>query len=272
MRRIRLIVLLPLLAAIVASAQSMTSVSDAPVPFDQWAAKKISRPVLLNHVDVDYPDDTRIKNIDGICGVSVILNAQGDLKNPRIVHCNDSLFEESALATVKQYRFKPATTQDGNPIAVTFTVIVKYRVAPFLSVHELDKLLKARTVSMGIRYGFIPQGGGASNPDSDGVYPYTRSVTGPRVIKFVDRGYGREAFLHEGGGVCDVLLTITTKGKAEDPQVTKCERPELEEPAVRSLLKSTYKPGMVEGLDVPMRASIHLVYGDDQASWTKSSQ
>jgi hypothetical protein len=52
------------------------------------------------------------------------------------------------------------------------------------------------------------------------------------------------------------------KGKATDPQVTHCERPELEKPAVESLLKSQYEPGIVNGIEVPMRASIHLDYGD----------
>jgi hypothetical protein len=118
---------------------------------------------------------------------------------------------------------------------------------------------------MPIRHGFIPQRGGASVPDSDGVYPLTRSVTGPRVIEFSDKGYGQMAFAHEGNSSCDVVLTVSEKGKASDPQVTHCERPELEEPAVDSLLKSQYTPGFVNGKAVPMRGSIHLEYGDDSA-------
>jgi len=45
--------------------------------------------------------------------------------------------------------------------------------------------------------------------------------------------------------------------------VTNCVRPALEKPAIESLLKSKYKPGMVNGNAVPMRASIHLEYGGD---------
>jgi hypothetical protein len=61
------------------------------------------------------------------------------------------------------------------------------------------------------------------------------------------------------------VLTISTKGKAADPQIKHCERPELEKPAVESLLNSEYKPGMVNGKAVPMRASLHLEYGGDAA-------
>ena len=65
---------------------------------------------------------------------------------------------------------------------------------------------------------------------------------------------------------CDVLLTISEKGKASEPKVAHCNRPELEKPAVESLLKSDYKPGMVNGKAVPMRGSIHLNYGDAPAT------
>jgi hypothetical protein len=59
------------------------------------------------------------------------------------------------------------------------------------------------------------------------------------------------------------VLTISVKGKATDPHVTHCERPNLEKPAVESLLKSKYTPGSVNGVEVPMRVSIHLEYGGD---------
>jgi hypothetical protein len=83
------------------------------------------------------------------------------------------------------------------------------------------------------------------------------------VIEFAEEGYAAMAFTHEGNSVCDVMITIDTKGQPSDPRVSHCERPELEKPAVESLLKSTYKPGYVKGKQVPIRATIHLYYGDD---------
>jgi hypothetical protein len=214
---------------------------------------------------------------------------QGDPQNIRIIHCTNYSFEQSSLDAVKQYRFKPATTQEGKPVPVMLSLThryhsVKYALSLRLIINlpvvpdnhliidrHLSKADVNRELSMPIRYGFIPQQGGASEPDSDGVYPLTRNVTGPRVIKFSDEGYGHLAFVHEGNSTCDVALTIDSKGKAFDPQVTHCERQELEKPVVDSLLKSQYKPGMVHGKEVPMRASIHLDYGDDRPI-TKLSQ
>jgi hypothetical protein len=65
-----------------------------------------------------------------------------------------------------------------------------------------------------------------------------------------------------GNSACDIVITISPKGKASDPQVTHCGNSYLEKPAVQSLLKSKYKPGQVNGRPVPMRASIHLEYGE----------
>jgi hypothetical protein len=94
------------------------------------------------------------------------------------------------------------------------------------------------------------------------VYQFTKSVTPPILSKFTDEKYGETAFPLEGNCACDIVLTISAKGKASDPVVTHCERPSLEKPAVQSLLKSHFKPGQVNGKAVPMRASIHLVLAD----------
>ena len=206
----------------------------------------------------------------------------------RSIHCTDSSFEESTLNAVKNYQFKPATTKDGKSVPVTVPAVLQYHQVKFalglrmivntrwmpnrnlIFDRHMSKAEINRELSMPVHYGFIPQRGGASVPDSDGIYPLTRSVTAPRVVKFIDEGYGSTAFTHEGNNICDVLLTISTKGKASDPQIAHCERPELEKPALASLLKSLYKPGMVNGKEVPMRASLHLDYGDAQSTLAAS--
>jgi hypothetical protein len=121
--------------------------------------------------------------------------------------------------------------------------------------------------SMLVRYGFkSPPGTNSSDPSTDGVYPLTKVVTMPSMAKFSDEGYGEASFMFAGNSPCDIVVTISAKGKASDPVVTHCERQTLEKPAVQSLLKSKYKPGSVNGKVVPIRASIHLEYGDVPAT------
>ena len=220
----------------------------------------------INEVEAEYSDEARLKHINGLCLVSMIVDAQGNPQNARIIHCTDSSFEENSLVAVKKYQFKPATTQEGKPFPALISVEINYHLTKSPFGNNSNKKHIDRELSMPIRAGFISQRDGDSLPDSQGVYPFTRSVTGPRVLKLSDKGYGRLAFPHEGNSVCDVVLTISVKGKASDPQVTHCERPELEGPAVESLLKSEYKPGWVLGKEVPMRASVHLEYGEAQGT------
>jgi TonB family protein len=283
MPRLRFAVFLFLLAAIIAQAQFAPATNDVPRTFDQWAAKNITPPELISGDRAEYPVEARFQLINGICLVSMVISIQGDPQDVRIIHCTDSSFEDSSLDAVKQYRFKPATTQEGKSVPVTVSTILQYRSARYsLSLrllfnpilwplipdkrlnfdHYMSKSDVNREVSKPIRSSFIPQRGGVSVPDSDGIYPFTRSVTGPRVIKFADKGYGRMAFVHEGNSDCDVVLTINAQGKASDPQGMHCERPELEKPVIDSLLRSNYQPGMVKGKEVPMRASAHISYGD----------
>jgi hypothetical protein len=144
-----------------------------------------------------------------------------------------------------------------NPIIQPLIPDKRWNLDRHMGKSEINQQL-----SKPIRSAFIPQLGGASVPDSDGNYSLTRNATGPRVIKFSDEGYGKMAFSHDGNSVCDIVLSVDLKGRPEDPQVSHCERPELEKPAIDSLLKSEYKPGFVNGKAVPMRATIHLEYGE----------
>ena len=284
MPRLCLIASLVLMAASPVSAQQARPLNDLPAPSDQWSAMKISPPELISGDRAEYPVEGRFQLIDALCLVSLVVSAHGEPQAVRIVHCTDSAFEDGSSDAVKQYRFKPATTAEGNPVPVSLSTVLQYHAVKYsLSLRMLinlpaipDKHLAidrrmskadvGREMSKPIRYGFIPLEGGISAPDRDGIYSLTRSVTGPRVIKFADEGYGPMAFAHEGNSTCDIVLTISTKGKADDPHITRCERPELEKPVVESLLKSQYKPGMVRAKEVPMRATIHLNYGDDRAA------
>jgi TonB family protein len=207
------------------------------VTFDQWTARKITPPELIEGDRAEYPVEAKFQQISGLCSIALVVGIQGDPQNVHIVHCTDPSFEETSLEAVKQYKFKPASTQEGNPVPVTVPLLLRYHVVKYsLSLRLLinlpvipDKRLRLdrhmgkteadQEVSKPIRSAFIPQRGGAFEPDSDGVYPLTRSVTGPRVIKFSDNEYGRIAFAHEGNSVCEVVLTVDAKGKVSDPQV-----------------------------------------------------
>jgi hypothetical protein len=168
----------------------------------------------------------------------------------KLVRCSDPSFAKNSLDSVAKYRFKPAFTQDGKPVSTRIHAELEYRR------DDLAALVAPVRYRMSTPPGVI-----SSDPGADGVYPLTKSVTPPDLIRFSDSGYGVAAFNSpEGNGSCDIMITISAAGKATDPKVTHCERPELEKPAVQSLLESKFKSGSVNGKPVPIRTTVHLEY------------
>ena len=228
--------------------------ADAPVSSDQFSSKKINPPYPLNQVEAEFSAEARAKGINGRCLVSVTVGVNGLPQEVKLVRCTDPAFEKNSLSAASKYRFKPATTKDGKAVSSTISVEINYRLN-----NSNDP------IPMPVRWGFSsPPGITTADPGADGVNPLTRQSVSPVITRYIDSGYGNAAFLSpKDNGACDVVLTISVKGKASDPHVAHCARQNLEKPAVESLLKSKYKPGMANGIDVPMRVSIRLEYGGD---------
>jgi TonB family protein len=252
-----MIVLPMMLVAIPGRAQQAPQPTDTTKHAAQWAKEKINPPKVIYSVAPHFTDEAREKRINGRCIVSLIVDTAGMPQNIKVDRCTDPSFEESSLDAVAQFRFKPATTQEGKPVSVVVSIQINYRLS---GVNGL---------SVPVHYRFSsPPGITTSEPGPDGVYPFTQPATPPAIIKFTDEGYGEAAFPAKGNSACDIAITISAKGKASDPVVTHCERPSLETPAVQSLLKSHFKPGQINGKAVPMRASIHLELADLSPEYT----
>jgi protein TonB len=89
--------------------------------------KGVSEPQLIYSVDPEFSDEARRAKYQGVCIVSVIVDAQG---NPQNVHVSRSLgmgLDEKAVEAVKQYKFKPAYYH-GRPVAVEIDVVVNFRI------------------------------------------------------------------------------------------------------------------------------------------------
>jgi hypothetical protein len=268
-----------LLSLVIVSPAQQSAVYKVPAPRDQDRAGNVVPPELISSEPAEYPDDARLRQIDGLCSMSLVVGIQGIPQDIHVLHCTDPSFDESSVNAISQYRFKPALTQDGRPIAATVApLVLQYHVARHgLGFHSreggdrnliifdrwMSKAGVYRELIAPVHPDFIALQGGSASPGSDGTYPLTASATAPSVIEFAEEGYAALAFTHEGNSTCDVMITVDAKGRPFDPRVIHCERPELEKPAIESLVKSTYKPGYVNGKQAPIRAMIHLYYDDD---------
>jgi len=89
--------------------------------------KGVSEPQLIYSVEPEFSDEARRAKYQGVCIVSVIVDAQG---NPQHIHVARSLgmgLDEKAIEAVRQYKFKPAYYQ-GRPVAVSMDVVVNFRI------------------------------------------------------------------------------------------------------------------------------------------------
>jgi TonB family protein len=88
----------------------------------------VSAPVPLNQVEAEFSDEARRAKYQGVCLISLIVDAQGNPQNPRVVRALGMGLDEKALDAVRKYKFKPAFKQGQGPVPVMITVEVNFRL------------------------------------------------------------------------------------------------------------------------------------------------
>lgn len=87
----------------------------------------VTQPIPIFTPEAEFSDEARRQKQQGVCVISVIVDAQGNPQNPHVVRPLGFGLDEKALEAVRQYRFKPAK-KDGKPVAVQMTVMVNFRL------------------------------------------------------------------------------------------------------------------------------------------------
>jgi TonB family protein len=87
----------------------------------------VSAPQVIFSVDPEFSDEARRAKYQGICVVSVIVDAQGNPQRVRVIRPLGMGLDEKAVEAVKQYKFKPAYYQ-GHPVAVEVNIEVNFRI------------------------------------------------------------------------------------------------------------------------------------------------
>ena len=87
----------------------------------------VSAPVPLFEPEAEFSDEARRQKYQGICMISLIVDAHGNPRNARVVRPIGMGLDEKALQAVQLYRFKPAM-KDGHPVPVAITVAVNFRL------------------------------------------------------------------------------------------------------------------------------------------------
>jgi periplasmic protein TonB len=88
----------------------------------------ISAPIPLVEPDAEFSDEARRAKYQGVVLISMIVDAQGNPQNPRVVRPLGMGLDEKALEAVRKYKFKPALKDGRTPVPVMVTVEVNFRL------------------------------------------------------------------------------------------------------------------------------------------------
>jgi len=87
----------------------------------------VSNPIPVVTPEAEFSDEARRSKYQGICMISIIVDARGYPQNPKVIRSLGMGLDEKALEAVQRYRFKPAM-KDGKPVASTISVEVDFRL------------------------------------------------------------------------------------------------------------------------------------------------
>ena len=88
----------------------------------------VSAPVAIFQPDAEFSDEARRAKYQGVVLISLIVDAQGNPQNPRVVRALGMGLDEKALEAVRRYKFKPAMKDGKTPVPVMINVEVNFRL------------------------------------------------------------------------------------------------------------------------------------------------
>ena len=87
----------------------------------------VSKPSLVFAPIAEFSDEARRQRYQGVCIVSIIVDAHGNPQNLRVTRSLGMGLDEKALEAVQKYRFK-AAMKDGKPVASYVSVEVDFHL------------------------------------------------------------------------------------------------------------------------------------------------
>jgi TonB family protein len=87
----------------------------------------ITRAKAVYQPDPEYSERAARKKIQGTVLLSIIVTAEGTVRDPQITRSLDKDLDKNAVECVKKWKFEPAT-KDGKPVATHVAVEVTFHV------------------------------------------------------------------------------------------------------------------------------------------------
>jgi TonB family protein len=89
---------------------------------------RISAPEVVHSVEAEFSDEARRAKYQGVCLISLIVDAQGNPQDVRVARALGMGLDEKAIEAIRQYKFKPAMKDGRTPVPVPITIEVDFRL------------------------------------------------------------------------------------------------------------------------------------------------
>jgi len=191
----------------------------------------VSAPVVIYQVAPEYSPEAKKVKFTGIVLVNLIVDENGLPQNVHVLRGVGMGLDDSAMAAVKQYRFKPAM-EGGKPVPVELNIEVNF---------------------------FSPDGSAGlnvANPNATSGRKLPDGATVPVVIHQVDPEYTLEARKAKAGGVVLVNMIVDKRGKPQHVHVVRGVGYGLDKKAVDAVKEYRFKPAMKD--DKPVEEVLNV--------------
>jgi protein TonB len=91
---------------------------------EQACTEEPTKPEVINKVEIEYTDQARADGVEGKLKLRLTIGASGDVTNVEVLASVNPSLDAAAIATAKQWRFKPAM-RCGKPFAGGTFVIAR---------------------------------------------------------------------------------------------------------------------------------------------------
>jgi protein TonB len=89
--------------------------------------KGMTFPKPVHQTEPEYADRPRRKKIQGTVLLSMIVNADGTVRDPQVTRSLDKDLDKKAVECVGKWKFDPAT-KDGQPVAMRLVVEINFHL------------------------------------------------------------------------------------------------------------------------------------------------